>query len=690
MPVLLEQIVTERVARLGQDVETLLAVAAVVGELWELSVVEAVLGWSEGSVLDGLEKISAAHLVRAEDERGERYRFTHSLIREVLYNQQLPRRRRLLHARIHEVLERTPLGLARLSEDGPTPTLAYHAYAAELWDKAFHASLTAGDAARQRYASHGALRFYKQALGALQRMPNLATPEIRFQLFERLGEAHMVLIQKEEAEDAYQNMLEAARAANNLWSEAHALFHLAMVQTRLYHPDQARSTREAALQLAEQLNDPQLLALNHYNLGYMHLAVGDLAVAQRHLDEAEQHARAVDNQSLVAETLRYQGYLAIWSGQYEKTDRLASEAHKSALAEQHAFALSGIPWIAGFAKIELGRYQEAFHIIQDGLARMESLAVDHYALPKLLNLMGYLHLEVGDVDAALFWDQRSLDASCRDGTYHHLETACYALLNLATDHLSAGRLEATTPYVREFESIHNRSEYGRFRFLNRYQLLQAELALAQGEFDDARNHASKAAELAHAKNAPKNIAKSLLYEGQALLGLGNLEAAANRLKRAVELADQIMHGSLRWKTRMRLAEAYAFLQKPNADLYRDALKLVSNIAESLEDERLHTPFLNSPLVLELKANARSAVETSIAQPKQALAANPLPAGLSARELEGLAFGRAGRHQPPDRRDVTDQCKDSQHPRDQHPQQNRLREPHRSNCLCHAAWPYLSR
>lgn len=655
-PVLLQQVVTERVARLGERAEKVLAVAAVVGELWELDVVEAVLEWRETDLLDALEKVTAAQLVRAEDARGERYRFAHGLIREILYNQQLPRRRRLLHARIHEVLEeqtQTHPSSTRTHGDRHITALAYHAYAAELWDKAFDYSLAAGDAARHRYASHSALRFYRQALGALERMPDAGTPEIRFQLFERLGEAHIVLNHKEEAEAAYQDMLAAARAADDRRNEARALSHLLIVQTRLYHPDEARRTREAALGLAEQLNDPELLALNHFHLGQMHVIVGDLAVGKRHLEEAEQYARAVDNQSLLAQALRYQGYLAIWSGQYRETDRLASDAREAALAGQDALALFGIPWIAGFAKIERGRYQEAFQIIQEGLARMESLAVDHYTppklpnlmdylhLPKLLNLMGYLHLEVGDVEAALFWDQRSLDASRRGGTYYNLETACYALLNLATDHLKAGRLEATTPFIREFEAIYNRSEYGRFRFLNRYQLLRAELALARGEFDTARKYAGEAAELAHAKNAPKNLAKSFLYEGQALLGLGNFVEAANRLKRAVELADQIMHGSLRWKTRLRLAEAYAFLQRPNAELYRDALKLVSDIAETLEDERLHTCFLNLPLVLELKANARSAVETPMGQQKQASAAIALPAGLSAREVEVLRLVAQG-------------------------------------------------
>lgn len=334
-PVLLQQVVVERVARLGEAAEKLLVVAAVVGEVWNLDVVEAVLGWRETDLLDSLETILAAQLVRAEDARGGHYRFEHGLIREILYNQQLTRRRKLLHARIHEVLERqTQTPPSPTYRDRSTTARAYHAYAAELWDKAFSSSLAAGDAARDRFASHSSLRFYKQALGALQGMPDSATPELRFELYGRLGEAHVVLNHKEEAEATYQKMLAAARATDNLQNEAYSLFQLSFVQTRLYYADEARRNREAALRLAEQLDDPQLLALGDHNLGHVHLAAGELALAKRHLESAEQRARAVDNQHLVAETLRYQGYLAIFLGQYEKTERLAVDAQKFALAGQ--------------------------------------------------------------------------------------------------------------------------------------------------------------------------------------------------------------------------------------------------------------------------------------------------------------------------------------------------------------------
>ena len=142
-------------------------------------------------------------------------------------------------------------------------------------------------------------------------------------------------------------------------------------------------------------------------------------------------------------------------------------------------------------------------------------------------------------------------------------------------------------------------------------------------------------EMAKAKNIPKNVTKSLLFEGQALLGLERPTEAAERLEQAGALADQIAHASLRWKTRLRLAEAYAMLGQPTADLYRQALAQVETLAKNLSDERLRSAFLASPLILELKANARSPVQTATLPPGE------YPAGLTAREVEVLRLVAQG-------------------------------------------------
>ena len=55
------------------------------------SLVEAVLNIPEDALLSALEQALSAHLIRAVDDCGECYRFTHGLIQAVLYSQPIAR-----------------------------------------------------------------------------------------------------------------------------------------------------------------------------------------------------------------------------------------------------------------------------------------------------------------------------------------------------------------------------------------------------------------------------------------------------------------------------------------------------------------------------------------------------------------------------------------------------------------------
>ena len=148
----------------------------------------------------------------------------------------------------------------------------------------------------------------------------------------------------------------------------------------------------------------------------------------------------------------------------------------------------------------------------------------------------------------------------------------------------------------------------------------------------------------------KNLAKSHLYEGRALLVLGQHEGAIACLQRALTLADRIHHGSLRWRTRLRLGQAYAALGQPHAEVYRRAMELVQDIASDLQDERQKSIYISSPLARELTNAIKVAegTETETSRPKLEAGGlgSPLPgpavlAGLTPREIEVLRLVAQG-------------------------------------------------
>lgn len=103
--------------------------------------------------LDALEEAERYLVVRVP-EGGEVCVFTHDELREVVYTDTGEVRRRVLHRRAFEVLER---------DHGPAAELAHHARASGLVEPAFRYSVIAGNAALAIFAVRNAIAHYEQA-----------------------------------------------------------------------------------------------------------------------------------------------------------------------------------------------------------------------------------------------------------------------------------------------------------------------------------------------------------------------------------------------------------------------------------------------------------------------------------------------------------------------------------------------
>lgn len=107
VPLLLRQVIDGRVARLGEEAQRLLGVAAVIGQEVPLPLWATVANAEEETLLTVVERAGDAHLLE-EAADGIGVRFTHALIREALYAGLSPARRRIVHQRAGEALVALP------------------------------------------------------------------------------------------------------------------------------------------------------------------------------------------------------------------------------------------------------------------------------------------------------------------------------------------------------------------------------------------------------------------------------------------------------------------------------------------------------------------------------------------------------------------------------------------------------
>ena len=137
VPATVHTVLAARIDRLPPEEKHLLQTAAVIGTEVPLPLLQAIAELPEAALHRGLAHLQAAEFLyetRLFPEHA--YTFKHALTHEVAYSSLLQERRRVLHARIVEVLEH--LAPDRLAEQ--VERLAHHALRGEEWNKALATS----------------------------------------------------------------------------------------------------------------------------------------------------------------------------------------------------------------------------------------------------------------------------------------------------------------------------------------------------------------------------------------------------------------------------------------------------------------------------------------------------------------------------------------------------------------------
>ncbi len=192
-----------RIEGLPVKAQQVLGAAAVIGAVVDIDLLRDVLSdLTETDVLDAIDALLPRRVFRETGNAG-RVEFVHDLLRELPYGDLSATRRRSLHRRVGELLERR-----REQGKAVAPAvLADHFKNAEDRPKAFDYAVEAAQAAVNAYAFNNAVTHLNDALKLL---PDDADEPARFRVWDMLGTAHRSAGRLDEAIAAYQAALEHA------------------------------------------------------------------------------------------------------------------------------------------------------------------------------------------------------------------------------------------------------------------------------------------------------------------------------------------------------------------------------------------------------------------------------------------------------------------------------------------------
>jgi class 3 adenylate cyclase/tetratricopeptide (TPR) repeat protein len=287
LPETVEALVATRIDRLAPGDRALLRWASVLGTSFSVLVIRDVLEDDPTAAADSEAWDRLAEFVERDPEVPNAFRFRHALIRDAAYEGLSYRRRRELHGKIAEVLERR--------EPDAVELLSLHFHRADDKPATWRYSLEAGRDAQAKWANLEAAEFYERALDAASEVPGLEVSAIAA-TWESLGDCLHLAGRFDRGAEAYEGALELTPKSSPEHIEL--LFKQGALHRDMGRYDEAIRWYHRGLRTAGHLEKGA--AREHFELE-LEMGIATVRFRQGDFRDAVKRCRAVVDRALAAE-----------------------------------------------------------------------------------------------------------------------------------------------------------------------------------------------------------------------------------------------------------------------------------------------------------------------------------------------------------------------------------------------------
>lgn len=583
----IRHVIRQRSGRLSADCSQVLGLAAVIGQEFDLTLLQNLSGMTEDRLLDAMDEGFRAQLIREVAGGRDRCRFVHALIQETLYEDLSGPRRARLHRRIGETME------ILAADDPPIADLAFHfARAAAIGgaEKAVDYSTRAGDGAALSLAHEEAARFYQMALGALDfARSGPETVAKRRELHARRGRAFTAIGQWRLAKPEFEAAL---RYLDPDAIEERCELLLGMAYAAFWLGGNVASIIDIASEahrLAEQLPGRSDLAANAMStISQCKIFSGDLEGSIALSARARELAPGVAIGPYAWGTLSL--YLAGRSEEALNLGRKAAEIARS--AHNTLFTMFALPHFAT-SLAAVGDYAQAVQVFAEARAFGRKYGVIG-PLARVIAFEAGMHLSLFDFAGAEALQREAREmAAAADLVPAFISSGIDLLFTLARTS-RPGAAEALLKDTARAAAEHP-GHWGLWAV--RVAQARAELSLARQDRSLAVEEAAMAARQSRALGRAKYEALAFITSARALGELDRTHEAAANARRAIALARRTADPAL-------LLSALATLLALDGDdaLLAEARALTGHITAALatSDETMQSRFVTSETVRRIQ------------------------------------------------------------------------------------------
>jgi predicted ATPase/class 3 adenylate cyclase len=412
VPETVQGIIAARMDRLEKVLKETMQVASVIGREFQRSILQNVTKLRE-KLEECLCELQALEFIYERSMFPEaEYVFKHALTQEVAYNSLLLKRRKEIHEMIAQAIESLyPYRLEEFLE-----VLAHHYSMSWNLQKAYHYLKLSGDKASRNYTLWEAIRYYKEALNVLEKLPH--TEENK-----REGIKVRFLMEFPETclgfpGDYLEILQEGERLSRELGDEKSlANFRRIMI---CWHGTKGRYIEairigEAAFKQAEEEQDIDVMIASAFELCASYIYIGEalkvVEVAPSIIEKIEKTGRQADYFGRPFNT--YSVLLAMYGasvgllGHFEEGEALCEKAVRLAREVDNRMSIALAEGFYGPLFTFKGDVQRALEHFQEALKYAEATQFV-YGLGVIGGVLGVAYALAGDLEAALRYLERSI------------------------------------------------------------------------------------------------------------------------------------------------------------------------------------------------------------------------------------------------------------------------------------------
>ncbi len=348
LPATVRAILAARIDRLAPDHKRLLEAASVIGRDVPLNVLKAIAEENDEALTRGLRQLRVSQfLYQTSTFPMAKFTFKHALTYDVVYENLLRERRRSLHVQTMRAIEQ--LDAERLAEQADK--LAYHAVRGELWDKAAHYLLQAGQKSIRLSAYQDALAHLSLGLDALARLPGTAE-HLSMELDYRVSIGSIQLATLGWAAPQVLQTYARARQLCDAVGYTPRLFPVLWGIATFYlirsEIDLAVDAAQRFLALAQDAEDDAPAVVGEFLMGNTLHWTGDLVRTRTHLEaglvryDAGRHGSLADayGQDIKVSALTYKGWTLWYQGLPDQALRCHDDAVQLATQMNHVHSIA--------------------------------------------------------------------------------------------------------------------------------------------------------------------------------------------------------------------------------------------------------------------------------------------------------------------------------------------------------------